>query len=132
MNTMELLTEYRELLLEMEELEFQLERALPTGKPSQARSVCPGEQIGGQLDNLSAALQLADGLEALIQQKRAALAELAPQVGQVLAGITSGRTLQIIQRYYLQGMMDRQIAPMLHLSTSRVNQLRLAFLQQAK
>ena len=127
----EMLKRYREVALEIEELERQLERACPTGKPSGGHGAMSGVRGPSTNDPLSAALQLADGLEALIRQKRAVLDELSQPLYHTLTSITDGRVLQIVQGYYLLTQTDEQIGMMLGLSTTRINQIRNQYLRTA-
>lgn len=131
MTTMEMLKNYRATILEIEDLQQQLEKACPTGAPSGGRSMATGLLGPSTNDPLAAALQLADGLEAIIHQKRTMLAELGPQLYQVLAAITNGRVLQVIQCYYLLAQTDEQIGHRLGLSTTRINQIRNQYIRSA-
>ena len=127
--TNETLRAYRAAVLEIEELEAQLARATPSGRPSGCGSVHFGDRGPSTNDPLAAAMQLADGLEGIIQRKREELALLTPQVISALNRITSGRMLQIVQGYYMQALTDEQIAVRIGLTSARVNQLRKSFLR---
>lgn len=127
--TNETLKAYRAAVLEIEELEAQLARATPSGRPSGCSTAHFGERGPSTNDPMAAALQLADGLEGIIQRKREELALLTPQVITALNRITSGRMLQIVQGYYLQALTDEQIAVRIGLTSARVNQLRNSFLR---
>lgn len=126
--TNETLRAYRAAVLEIEELEAQLARATPSGRPSGCGGVHFGDRGPSTNDPLAAAMQLADGLEGIIQRKREELALLTPQVISALNRITSGRMLQIVQGYYLQALTDEQVGVRMGLSTTRVNQIRNSFL----
>nr|MBR4280934.1 hypothetical protein [Clostridia bacterium] len=120
MRSTELLQQYRSAILEMDELSYQLDQN--RSKPGTSKSY-----LRVSLDTQP---RLINGLEALLLQKRDLLAELAAPVWALLSDIKDGRLLQIIQRYYLEGMTDRQIAHLLRLTTTRINQIRRQYLQQ--
>lgn len=124
MTTAELLNTYRATVMEIEELEIQLEKAAPSGRPAGYRGIQLDGARSGTNDPMAAALQLSDGLEAMIREKRSDLAQLNPQVYEAITAIRNCRLLMIVQHYYLQARTDEQIARMLDLSTTRVNQLR--------
>lgn len=130
MTNMELLNNYRETIMELEELQIQLEKATPSGRPSGYRGIQPGDTGGRTNDPMAAALQLCDGLEAMIQAKREELAEMNPAVYQIVSGIKSCRTMMILQHYYLMAETDEQVGRLLGLSTTRINQLRHRFVRQ--
>lgn len=129
MTTMEILREYRDTVLEIEELKRQMERACPKGAPAGCRSVGPGGLLPSTNDPMAAAMQLADGLEAMIGLKQTRLEELNPQVCRALTAITNGRVLQIAQYYYLLAQTDEQIGHALGLSTTRINQIRNRYIR---
>lgn len=129
MTNTELLNAYRETIMEIEELQIQLEKATPAGQPSGCRSVSIGGPVGRTNDPMAAAMQLCDGLEKMIRNRRAALAEMSTGVCQLISQIANCRTLMIIQHYYLMAETDEQIGYLLGLSTTRVNQLRHKYLR---
>lgn len=131
MNTMDMLRTYRTTVLEIETLEQQLVLAGRDGRPSGCRSAAADERMPSTNDPMAAAMQLCDGLESLIGQKRGLLAQLTPRICQLLMGITSGRVLQVIQCYYLFAQTDEQIGRRLGLSTTRINQIRNDFIHSA-
>lgn len=128
MKTMDLLRMYRETVVEVETLERQLIQAGRDGRPAGCRSAASDERMPSTNDPMAAAMQLYDGLESLIGQKRGLLAQLTPRICQLLMGITSGRVLQVIQCYYLFAQTDEQIGRRLGLSTTRINQIRNDFI----
>ncbi len=60
---------------------------------------------------------------------KASLAERAVRMRALLNEIDDPRTLMVIHRYYVMGMTDSAIGREMHLSKSRVNQLRLRYLR---
>ncbi len=60
---------------------------------------------------------------------KASLAERAARMRTLLNNIDDPRTLMVIHRYYVMGMTDPAIGHEMHLSKSRVNQLRLRYLR---
>ena len=75
MTKRELLTAYREAVIELEELRRQIKRVGTDGRPSGVRCA-QTDSIHGTNDPQSAALQLADGLEALLARRENELREL--------------------------------------------------------
>lgn len=128
--TMEMLNHYRALVLEIEELERQLEMAAPSGKPAGCKSISAGGMLPSTNDPMAAAMQLADGIEARIRQRREELAGMNPQMFAVVSGICDVRMMMIVQHYYLMAETDEQVGRYLGLSTGRVNQIRNRYLQR--
>lgn len=130
MTNHELMQQYRTTVLDLQELEVQLNRAIRSGRPSDVRS--PSfDHTPGTNDPVAASMQEADGLEAMIARKRGELAEMAMSIGQVMAKISGFRTFMVVQQYYLQASTDAQIGLRLGLSRARVNQIRLDWAAQA-
>ncbi len=130
MTKRELLSNYRETLLELHDLEVQLARTGTDGRPAACRSQSLGS-LPSTNDTAAAMRQLADGLETMAQRKRNELAQMGSAVSALLAGIRDGRTFTVVQHYYLMAETDEAIARQLSLSTSRVNQLRRKYLSAA-
>ena len=130
MTKRELLTAYREAVIELEELRRQIKRVGTDGRPSGVRCA-QTDCIHGTNDPQSAALQLADGLEALLARRENELRELGTQVDALLASIRDFRTYMVVQHYYVLGKTDEQVARAMSISRCRVNQLRLQYLESA-
>lgn len=126
----ELLAAYRELVLELRDLEEQLELVGTDGRPAGYRGVDTAQASRGTNDPGAAAIQLAEGLEKRIGQKRASLAELAMPLAEVLSSLRTAKLFAVAQHYYVLGESDRAIAMQLRLSTSRINQLRNSLLRE--
>ena len=129
MTKKELLTAYRAATIELEELRRQLKRVGSDGRPAGVRTMQTDRITRGTNDPDAAAMQLADGLEALLAQREAELTTLSAQVDALLAGIRDFRTYLIIYHYYVLGHTDEQVAHTVSMSKSRVNQLRVNFLR---
>ena len=130
MTKRELLTAYREAVIELEELRRQIKRVGTDGRPSGVRCA-QTDSIHGTNDPQSAALQLADGLEAILARRENELRELGTQVDALLASIRDFRTYMVVQHYYVLGKTDEQVARAMSISRCRVNQLRLQYLESA-
>lgn len=124
MTKKELLTAYRAATIELEELRRQLKRVGSDGRPAGVRTMQTDRIARGTNDPDAAAMQLADGLEALLAQREAELTTLSAQVDALLAGIRDFRTYLIIYHYYVLGHTDEQVARSLSISRVRALQLR--------
>lgn len=110
MTKKELLTAYRATTIELEELRRQLKRVGTDGRPAGVRTMQTDRIAQGTNDPEAAAMQLADGLEALLAQREAELAELSAQVDVLLASIRDFRTYQQIP-YIIPTPFTRQQLP---------------------
>ena len=128
MTKRELLTAYRDAVIELDELRRQIKRVGTDGRPAGVRSM-QTDTIRGTNDPQSAAMQLADGLEALLARREDELRELGTQVDALLASIRDFRTYMVVQHYYVLGKTDEQVARAMSISRCRVNQLRLQYLE---
>lgn len=128
MNTVQALKRFRSLTIELTALEQQLRQVERTGRPSGVMTQ-RYDTVRGTNDPTSAAIQLAEGLEALARRKREELALLRPQVEEVLAKVGDFRLMVVLQRYYLAGETDEQAAEAVHLSDRYVCRMRNAFLR---
>ena len=125
MNKKEVLSAYRHQVVELEELQHQLRLVGSDGRPAGVRA-SDTERVGHGTNNPDAAeAQLAEGLEAMASQMRAELHRLDGEVDALLGEIRDYRTLMVVQRYYKMAHSDERIALEMHMSRSRVNQLRL-------
>lgn len=127
----EVLSAYRAAVLEIGDLESQLRQVSPTGRPSGCKTMQLGERTSSTNNPIAAAMQLAEGIEMMIQRKRDELAALNPQVFQIISSITDGRVYQIVHNYYLCANTEENTGRIMGLSTSRVNQLRHQYLDSA-
>ena len=130
MNKKKILTTYRTLVIELEELQTQLRRVGSDGRPSGIHT-SQLDSTRGTNDPGAAAMQLAEGLEEFIQRKQETIQQLQPQVDELLRGIKDFRKYMVIQRYYVLARTDDQIARAMSISRARVNQLRLEYLETA-
>lgn len=125
----EILNAYRTAAIELDELRAQLERTGTDGRPSGCRSM-QTDRIGfGTNAPNAAALQLADGLEALAARKEEELRTLSASVDQILSEIQDYRTYMVILYYYVHGQKDEQIGMLLSITRCRANQIRRAYLK---
>ncbi len=131
MSKKELLTTYRNMVIELEELQHQLTRLGSDGRPSAAHSVQTDRIARGTNNPGAAMLQLADGLEAMMCQKKEELAHLGEQINPLLKNIKDYRTYIVIQHYYILAKTDEQVARTISMSKSRVNQIRMEYLRSA-
>ena len=128
MNNKEILTTYRALVIELEELQSQLRRVGNDGRPSGIRTA-QLDTTRGTNDPGAAAMQLAEGLEEFIQRKQEEIQQLLPQVDELLRGIKDFRIYMVIHRYYVLARTDEQVARAMSLARTHVNRLRLEFLE---
>lgn len=131
MTKKELLTTYRAMVIDLEELQQQLNLIDTDGRPSGSRSAQTDGVPRGTNNPGAAALQLADGLEAMKAHMEAELAQLGEQVELLLKGITDFRTYIVIQHYYVLAQTDEQVARAISMSKSRVNKIRIDYLNAA-
>lgn len=128
MTNAQALKAYRKLKMELTALEGQLNQLLHTGRPrgviTQRYDALPGTN-----DAESAAMQLADGLEAIAEAKQRELDALQAQVDAIIAQIMDYKMLVIIRRYYLAGDTDEMIAELLHMSDRYICRVRNDFLR---
>lgn len=124
------LRDYRSLTIELCALEEQLRRCVGNGRPRGAGVQRFDGMPRGTNAPEAAAMQLADGLEALASRKRGERDALRPQVDAALAQVSDFRLLVILQRYYLFGETDEQAAEAIHLSDRYVNRMRNAYLRR--
>ena len=128
MNTVQALKRFRSLTIELTALEQQLRQIERTGRPSGVMAQ-QYDRLRGTNDPTSAAIQLAEGLEALARRKREEQAELKPQVDEALAQVSDFRLMMVLRAYYLAGETDEQAAETVHLSDRYVCRMRNAFLR---
>lgn len=125
----ELLSTYRAKVIELDELSYQLKCVGTDGRPDGCRTVQFGGVGRGTNDPVAAAIQLADGLEALVCRKEEELQALAEPMERLLGEISDVRTYLIVQHYYVMGQTDEEIGMRYSMSRTRVNQVRRLFLK---
>ncbi len=125
----EMLENYRETLLQLDELESQLAHTGTDGRPAGCRTRAMDAIGHGTNNPTAAALQLAEGLEALSSRKREDLSRMSMPLCELLSQITDHRTYMVIQRYYLMAETDASIAAAMSITRERVNQIRRRFLR---
>lgn len=125
----ELLNTYRARVIELDELHYQLNRVGTDGRPGGCRSVSFGGIGRGTNAPEAAALQLADGLEALVRRKEEELRALVPLLEALLSEIGDVRTYLVVQHYYVLGQTDEEIGLHFAMSRTRVNQIRRKFVK---
>lgn len=131
MTKKELLTAYRNGVIELEELRRQLSQVGTDGRPNGCRSMQTDRIACGTNNSNAAAMQLADGLEDMLHRKEEEQNALAEEVNKLLAGIRDFRTYLIIHHYYVLGHTDEQVARTLSISRVRALQLRQHYLDAA-
>lgn len=129
MTKQELLTTYRAKVLELEELRYQIERTGTDGRPGGCRGMQTDSISRGTNVPSAAALQLAEGLEALAVRKEEELRQLGVSVEKLLKEISDIRTYLVVQHYYVCGRTDEQIARIMSISRTRANQIRQLYMK---
>lgn len=129
MTKQELLTTYRAKVLELEELRYQIERTGTDGHPGGCRGMQTDSISRGTNVPSAAALQLAEGLEALAVRKEEELRQLGVSVEKLLKEISDIRTYLVVQHYYVCGRTDEQIARIMSISRTRANQIRQLYMK---
>lgn len=131
MTKKELLTAYREATIELEELRRQLKRIGNDGRPAGVRAMQTDQIARGTNDPTAAAIQLADGLEALLRRKETEQQKLLDEVHKLLNSIKDFRTYMVIHHYYVLARTDEKIARAMAMSKSRIHQIRSNYLRTA-
>lgn len=131
MTKKELLTAYRNGVIELEELRRQLSRVGTDGRPSGVRSMQTDRIACDTNDPNAAAAQLADGLENMLHIKEAEQQTLAKEIDKLLGSIRDFRTYMVIHHYYILARTDEEVARTMSVSRGRVNQIRLEYLESA-
>ena len=129
MTNKEMLLTYRAAVIELQELAVQLDNVTALGKPRGTAGVRL-DAVRGTNDPVAAAMQAADGIEAMIGRKQKELADLAAPLATMMDGIRSTRMRLVVQMYYKQAETDATIASRMCMSRARVNQIRNDFLAQ--
>lgn len=129
MTKKEMLQTYRSAVIELQELTVQLDKMSSIGRPRGVQAVRL-DAVRGTNDPVAAAMQAADGIEAMIRRKRQELADLTLPVGAMMDNIRNMRMRLVVEGYYLQAGTDASIASTLCMSRARVNQIRNDYLAQ--
>ena len=131
MTKKELLTAYLEATIELEELRRQLKRIGNDGRPAGVRAMQTDQIARGTNDPTAAAIQLADGLEALLRRKETEQQKLLDEVHKLLNSIKDFRTYMVIHHYYVLARTDEEVARAMAMSKSRIHQIRSNYLRTA-
>lgn len=113
MDTKEILVLCRSTVLEMRDLEKQMQRVLPTGRPKGIQAQQYRADPHGTNHPTSAELQLYDGLRAQYEQKRGeweSIADAARRAITESVTIWKPRDIVILTDYYILGRSDQDIA----------------------
>ena len=132
MTDIEILQSYRCAMMELDLLEKQFDRLNGTGAPDGYRAINLGEPLRGTNNHEAAAVQHADALEQLLEQKRLILRGIATRFEEILTNVNEPRMRLILRCYYAMGMTDEAIGEEIYMSTRRVNQLRNEFLHRLR
>lgn len=131
MTKKELLNNYRASVIELGELRHQLDRIGTDGRPAGVRTMDAARAVQGTNHSAAAALQLAEGLEEMLQRKKNEQQAMAPQIDKLLQEIKDFRTYMVIQHYYILAQTDEEVARAMSVSRCRVNQIRQEYLKSA-
>lgn len=128
MTNVELLRAYREKALRLRELQEQIARCGVTGAPSRRLTVRLTGLPRGTNEPVAAAMQLADGLEAMAKRQRAELNALWPAVLALTSRIDDVKLYMIVHHYYVLGQTIEEIAGCLYVSPRTVARMKRAYL----
>ena len=128
MSEIELLKDYRKRVIALQVVQEQLARCGTTGAPTALRANKLSGMPRGTNDPNAAAVQLADGLEAMARRQQEELNRLWPKVLELTSRIDDSRLYMIIHHYYVLAQTIDQIALNLYLSSRTVSRLKQAYL----
>lgn len=131
MTKKELLSAYRSGVIELEELRRQLSRVGTDGRPNGCRTMQTDRIARGTNDPSAAAMQLADGLETILQRKETEQQALLDEVNKLLGSIRDFRTYMVIHHYYVLARTDEEVARAMAVSRVRITQIRCEYLESA-
>lgn len=120
----EVLKYYRDICKEIIAIEDQLEKAGVTGKPAPMGSVAYDRQASSTNDRTAAAMQLQDGIEQRLIQRRADLEAIQMRFHSIIEGMRYSIWRTICYRYYALGETDEQVAEALAINTKAANRVR--------
>lgn len=113
MDGKEILVRCRNAALELRELEKQMQRVLPTGRPKGISTQQYRADPNGTNNPTAAELQLYDGLHAQHAQKIGEWEAIAEEARRIIAEAASFgkiRDIVILTDYYILGRSDQEIA----------------------
>ena len=114
----------RAAVLELRQLEDQLQRCLPTGKPSGVKAQQYDAPPPGTNDPTAAALQLYEGLVAQRKDLALQVSLIGATAWRIISTQKNVRAMAILNGYYLLGQTDQEIARQQNLSREHVCRLR--------
>lgn len=124
MTTIELLKSCRAAILELQEINKQMSRVLPTGQPSGVMAQQYKTTLPGTNEPVAAAIQLHDGLHARAEKARDEWQRLSALARPVIMNAASARDMVILDHYYVMGMTDQEIARQQKLVREQVCRIR--------
>ena len=124
MSVLDDLKDYSYALYEKRAIEQQIERMGTTGAPSGLRPVAGGQPHTN--NTAAAANQCIDGLEAVLERKRAELSEKIMRGERALDMIQYPRARVVMRQFYILRQSDARIADGLLLSKKTVQRIRVA------
>lgn len=133
MTNREVLERCRALILEINDIQRQLLRAMPTGAPSGVKAQQYKSEPGGTNDPHSACMQLCDGLEQRLETKRLEWEETRQHAWRIIkwaVDILTPRDMVILDHYYILGQTDEKIAGSQGLTRETVNRIRNALIEK--
>lgn len=123
-----LLTDYRERVLALRELEEQIARCGVTGAPVGQRPIRLEGMPRGTNEPVAAAMQLSDGLEAMAKRQRQELHQLWPAVLALTSRIDDARLYMIVHQYFVLARSMEEIACRMFISSRTVARLKKGYL----
>lgn len=126
MSAVEILMEYRWILMEAVALKEQADRVVMIGTPRGVVGQALTGMPGGTNDAIAASIQKSDAYVEQLMFKRTRLLEICDQFEETLDKLPENRDRVICRMYYANGKTDEQIAEEIHMETSSVNKIRNA------
>ncbi len=128
MRQIEVIQDYRWLLMEAMSIKHQADAVAIIGRPAgvggQALSMAPGATN----DRTAAAIQAFDGYMQQLEQRREELMQICAQFEKIVESIQDPRDRCIIRLYYGAGKTEEQVAEVMHMDQSTVNRYRARIL----
>lgn len=122
----DLLSRYRQEAIALRDFEEHMDlMSRPTGPRGLSSPRASGEHTN---DPESASRQLEEGLEAMLESKRARIRAMEPEVMAVLSRVTKPTMLKVLVAYYMQGLSNEATAEQVHLVPRQARRLRREFL----
>lgn len=132
MDDLKILEDYRYTLMEINAISKQIEQLRIPMEPSAIKAAPVGEKKTGTNDQLHAALQAADGLDAVLQAQMKVLKRRAAAFENVLAGIDDPRTRTVVRLYYGLGYSDEMVSRNMGISRMTAWNVRSAMIKKIK